>query len=84
MSADQFGRRAAGPQQLAHGVHRGPDVAEERLVAGAQVMQARLAVGRGREPVLGTAAVAGEPDVAVQAVPGQRVPLSLPEFLLLG
>src|SRR6516162_8387471 len=65
--------RLACPQQLAHGFHRGPDMAEERLVTGTQVVQARLTVGRAGEPVHGTAAVAGETHVAPAAEPGKGI-----------
>src|SRR5712671_4686785 len=40
-------------EQPGHRFHRLADVMEEILVAGAQVVLARLAVGRGGEPVLG-------------------------------
>ena len=76
----QLGGGPAGAQQPGHGVHGLGDVVEELLVAGAEVMLAGLTVGGGGEPVLGAAAVAGEPDVAVQAVPGQGVALVLPEL----
>src|SRR4051794_23743057 len=45
-------RGAAGPERGGHDPHRPVHVAEERLVARAQVVQACLAVGRGGEPVL--------------------------------
>jgi len=80
----QLGGGLVRPEQPGHGFHRLADVAEEVLVAGAQVMLAGLTVGGGGEPVLGAASLAGEPDVAVQAVPGQGVVLVLPELALLG
>jgi len=52
-------------------------VTEERLVARAQVVQARLAVRRGGEPVLRTSAVAGEAHVAPAAEPRVVKPLTL-------
>jgi hypothetical protein len=45
-------------------------VVEELLEAGTEVVEAGLAVGGLDEPVLRALPVAGEPDVAVQAVPG--------------
>jgi hypothetical protein len=51
-------------------------VVDEGLVAGAEVVEARLAVGRGDEAVLGAAAMAGEADIALEAVARQRVPLA--------
>ncbi len=63
--------------------HRGRDVVEERLVAGAQVVEPGLAVGRRREAVLGAATVAREADVALEAVARQRVALVQPELALL-
>src|SRR5262249_42898792 len=76
--------RLACPEQLAHGFHRGPDVAEERLVTGTQVVQARLAVGGAGEPVLGAAAVAGETHVAPAAEPGPGSAVGQAELYLPG
>src|SRR5690606_38605790 len=66
-------------QQSGHGPHRTVDVVEERLEAGAQVVEARFTVRSGVEAVLGAAAVAGEADVAVEAVSRQGVVLVLAE-----
>ena len=80
----QLGRRPVRPEQPGHDLHRPADVVEERLVAGAQVMLARLTVGGGREPVLRAAPVAGKPHVAVQAELGQGVQFVLPELRCCG
>src|SRR4249920_734672 len=80
----ELGRGPVRPQQRAHGFHGLGDVVEEVLVAGAEVVLAGFAVRGRREPVFGAAAVAGEPDVAVAAVPGQGVVLVLPELALGG
>src|SRR5262249_20494449 len=80
----QVGSRPARAEQAGHRPHRLADMVEEILITRAQIMQPWFAVGRGREPVLRAAAVAREPDIALQAVPGQRGPLCLPELLLLG
>ena len=58
--------------------HRLADVVEEQFEAGAQVVEAGVAVGRRREAVLRTSAVAGEAQIAVQAVPGSVSRLSSP------
>ena len=80
----ELGGCPASTQQPCHGFDRPPDVIEELLVARAQVMLPWLAVRRGREPVLGTAAVAGEPYVAVAAELGQGVVLVLPNLRWAG
>src|SRR6266568_8587426 len=80
----QLGGCLARAQERGHLLHRGGGVVEEGLVSGAQVVLARLAVGRGGEPVFRAAAVAYGADVAVQAVLSEGVALALPEFLLLG
>ena len=56
---------------------------EERLEAGAEVVQAWIAGRRLDEAVLRAAAVAGEANVAVEAVLRQRVPLVETELQLL-
>ncbi len=65
-------------------VHGRGDVVEEVFAAGAQVVLAGFAVGGDGEPVFGAAAVAGGPDVAVPAVPGQGVTLVAAELPLPG
>src|ERR1022692_4204199 len=80
----QLGGGPVRAEQAGHGFHGLADVAEEVLVAGAQVVLAGLAVGGGGEPVFGAAAVAGEPHVAVPAVPREGVVLVLPELALGG
>ena len=59
------------------------DVVEERLVAGAQVVQPGLAVGRRDEAVLRALAVAGEANVALAAVAGSVSRLASPNCALL-
>jgi hypothetical protein len=73
----------AGAKCRSHHTHRRVDVPEEVLVALAQVMQPRLAVGGGREAVLRAAAMAREPDIALPAVDRQLVPFGVAERLLL-
>ena len=80
----QLGGCSSRAQQPSHSFHRPSNVTEEVLIAGAEVVLAGFAVGGGGEPVLGAASVAGEPDVAIPAVPGQGVVLVLPELPLLG
>src|SRR5262252_561441 len=75
---DDVGRCRTLPQLLGHETHRRVDVVEEVLVAGAEVVEARLAVGRLHEAVLRAAAVAGEADVALETVARQRLALVEP------
>jgi Cft2 family RNA processing exonuclease len=60
------------------------DVVEDVLVAGAKVVEPGFAVGRFDEAVLGAARVAGEADIALEAVARQRLALVEPELPLLG
>ena len=60
----------------------GTAVREEAPIAGTQVVQARLAVGRPDDAILRAAAVAHRPDVALPAVARQRLLLGLPEGVL--
>jgi hypothetical protein len=70
--------KSALAQKAGHGLRRGVDMFEERLVADAQVVESKLAI-RGRdEPVARTLAVAGESDVALSAVLGQAAQLCCP------
>src|SRR5215470_20050174 len=55
---NDVGRRRTSSQLLGHEAHRRVDVVEEVLVAGAEVVEAGLAVGRLNEAVLRAAAVA--------------------------
>ena len=48
----QFRRRAILPQQAHHQLHGLIDVMEEGLVARAEIVQARLPIGRVDEPIL--------------------------------
>jgi hypothetical protein len=57
-------------------------VVEEVLVAGAEVVQARLAVGSGDEAVFRAASVTGEADIAFPTEPGEGVAFVEPEPLL--
>ena len=56
---------------------------EELFLAGAQVVQPRLAIRRRDEPAAGTFTVAGEPHVALPAILGQAVQFVEPERALL-
>ena len=67
-----------------HGAHRRVNVVEEAAVAGAEVVEARLAVGGLEETVLGAAAVAGESHLAASAVVGKGVAFGGAELALLG
>ena len=82
-SAHDLGRGAVLGEERSDDPHRAVDVVEEVLEAGAQVVQPRIAVGRLDEPVLGAAAVAREPHVALPAVARERVALVEPELPLL-
>ena len=53
-------RVASLAEQLCHHPHRSIDMREEGLVPGAQVVQARLAVRRRDEAILGTLTVTRE------------------------
>ena len=62
-------------EQIGHEPHRSADAVEEGLIARAEVVEAFLTV-RGRdEAVFGALAVAGEADLALQAVVRERVGL---------
>ena len=65
-----------------HVVHVGRHVAEEALIAFAEVIEARFAVGGGEETILGTAAVAGKEPFAFTALTGQGLTLGLTEGML--
>ena len=71
--------RAVLGEQCRHQSHRPADVVEEQFEAGAEIVEAGVAVGRGREAVLRTSAVAGEAHIAVQAVGGSVSRLSTPK-----
>jgi len=58
-------------------------VSKEMLVAGAEIVQARLSIRRPEEAMLGAFAVAGEANGTLAAVARQRVQFVLSEFLLL-
>ena len=61
----------------------GIDVVEEPLVAGAEVVESRFAVGRESEAMLGTLAVAGEANFALATILGQRITFGVAELHLL-
>ena len=75
-------RRSTVAQPLGHAPHGAVDVVKERLVAGAQVVQARLAVRCVDEAILGAAAMAGEADVALAAEGWEPVALVQAELPL--
>src|SRR3954447_8811259 len=79
----QLGRRPVLAEQHAHDPHRAVDMVEERLEPRAQIVQAGVAGRRLDEAILRAAPVAGETDVALEAVLGQRVSLPLTELNLL-
>ena len=64
-------------------MHVAVDVREEGLVSGAQVVEPGLTIGREYEAVLRALAIAGEADIAVDALPGQRVAFGVAERALL-
>ena len=70
-------------EQRGHRSHRLVDVMKEAFEGGAEVIEARFAVGGAGEAVLGASAVAGEADVAFAAVARERVALVPTELLLL-
>ena len=65
-----------------HEVHIGGDMGEELAVAGAEIVEARLAVAVGQKAVLGTLTVTGEEPAALAALAGQRRLLLLPKLAL--
>jgi hypothetical protein len=68
--------------QARHGFHRFVDVEEVRPVAGTEVVQPVLAVGRADETVARALALAGKQHRALLAILRQRVVLALPEASL--
>src|SRR5258705_5409614 len=74
---------AATAHKLGHQLHRMINMLEESFVAGAQIIETRLAIGSLDKPVLWTFAVAGKTHVALAAITRQRVALVIPEFDLL-
>jgi len=77
-----LGRGTPLAEEPGHEFHGGIDVGEERLVPLAQVVEARVPCWCVDEAVPGAAAVAGEPDVALEAVSGKGVAFRTPEGLL--
>ena len=78
-SVDLVGE-TSGAESVGHQAHDAVDVGEERLVAGAQVVEAFVAVRSECEPVLRTFTIACEPHLAVEAVPpGSRSRLASPK-----
>ena len=69
-------------QLIAHVVHIGRDMGKELVIALAQVVQTRLAVGCPGNAVLRALAIAGKEIGTTQALHGQAVELALPEGLL--
>src|SRR3979490_596866 len=65
-----------------HHPHGSVNMAEEELIARAQVVEAGFAVRSGGEAILRTTAVAGEPHVAGPAVRRQGIALGVTEGLL--
>ncbi len=65
-------------------VHPRGYMGEELMVAGAEVVQARLSVGRAAEAVLGTFAVTGKEKRTLLALGRQLEALASAEGLLLG
>ena len=63
-----IGRRSAVLQQLGHGLHRGAGVSKEQIQTCTEVVLARIAVVRKREPVFGTAPITKVPDFATLAL----------------
>ena len=55
---------------------------EECIPAGAEIIEAVFAVGGGGETILGTLAVTGKADPAIQALLGQRSELVLAKLVL--
>ena len=60
-------RFVAAPDQAGHEFHRKIDVMKEQLEAGAEVIQARLAIRCFDEPIFRTFAVAGKAHIAFAA-----------------
>lgn len=70
-------------QQVRHDAHRMIDVMKECHVSGAQIVEPVVPIRGLRESVPRAAPVAGEPDVAVQAELGKRIPLRKAKSALL-
>ena len=64
------GRRALVHEFVFHVVHVGRHVTEKTLIAFAEVIEARFAIGGGEETVLGAAAVAGKEPFTFMALAG--------------
>ena len=73
----------ACPQLRGHELHVRVNVVKEVFVAGAEIVQAGFAVGRGEEPMFWAFPVAREPDIAFTAHARKRVQLVEAEILLL-
>ncbi len=71
------GQRAAVAELVDHHLHRPVDVHEEGLVAGAEVVELGVPILGDENAVLRTRAVADETSLAVAALFGQRMWLSL-------
>ena len=71
------------PQQRRHELHRFVDMCEERLVAGAKIVQTVFSVRRLDETVARALAVTGEQDRALLAIFRERVVFALAEATLL-
>jgi len=77
-----LGRGTALVEEPGHEFHGGVDVCEERLVSRTQVVEAGVPSWCVDEAVPGAAAVACEPDVALEAVLGKSIAFCTPEGLL--
>ncbi len=77
------GRCTIRSQLSCHETHVWVHIAEEHLVTGAKVVQARFAVRRSEKPVLGALTIASKANVALTAVSRQRRFLRFTETALL-
>ena len=69
---------------LSHKPHVGINVMEKKFVPCAKIVETFLAIRSASKPMFGALPIAGEPHVALPAVPGKRVSLILSELSLLG
>jgi hypothetical protein len=72
-----------GPELSGHEAHGTVYVTEEELITFAQVVETWFTIGGWDDPVLGTAAVAGEAHIAFSACERQGVQFVLTELMLL-
>ena len=71
-------------QQVRHDFHGAPDVPEEGLISGTEIVQAGFALGRELETISGTLPITGESYVALPAIAGKGVAFGISKGALTG